>query len=169
MKATIRDGKLTLDMEELLASLSDDERRRFSQYAVFSESVMEAVVDTVAHGGCFDDYWYIGGLAQKLREKLLPLMPAAVIELVEGIAAERDRAVIQKDQYQTALYEALYHWPSDVRKPEALEHPWRSGNFTPLNKTQIDAWIGSKLPPGEWDAIKANFAAQPAETAVANG
>jgi hypothetical protein len=159
VKAKIKDNQLTIDLHELADALSDEDRKHFAKFAVYQDTLLEAVVDTVVTGACFDDDWHSTTLTRRLREKLLPLMPDAMRELVTGLLEENSRLKSANDQYHDALFEAYWkHWPEHI--PEPKQERNYHGRTKYLSKDEVDSWLNSKLPAGEWERIKAEAIAK---------
>jgi hypothetical protein len=160
MKAKIKDNQLTIDLHELADTLSDEDRKQFARFAVYQDTLLEAVVDTVVTGACFDDDWHTTSLTRRLREKLLPLMPDAMRELVTNLLEENSRLKSANDQYHDALFQLLWkYWPKHIAKEPAIDR-YHYGRTEYLTLEQADQWLNSKLPAGEWERIKAEAVAK---------
>lgn len=162
MKTTIDKGKLQIDIQELVENMTDSEREMFAKYAVFSSTLFSGVINTLVTGEAWDDGWWITGLDQQLRIKLIPLMPKIVSELVKGLLTQHARYAAAVKMHENMLLKLMQSWPRDSECP--CEHscmlPTDRHVFT---SDEADAYIAEKLGD-EWQAIKA--AAQEAGEAV---
>lgn len=164
MKVTIKDGNLNIDVQELIQNLSDDDRKVFAQYAVFREQLFSGVVDTLVNGECFEDDdglggWWISGMTQTLRLKLLPLMPAIVVGLVEKLLEENSRRTSEVSKHKNILRVLLDAWPKNVERP--VEWCYVRGDTRWMNATEAEEYIARQLG-AEWEAIKARAAVEEA-------
>ncbi len=118
MKATIEKGLLKIDMGEIVEQMDEPDKVQFYRILAFQEQLMIAVCDTVATGMAFNDdceWWSMGGLADELREKLVPLMPDAVQEFVRSLIQERDQEKRWHRLYSSAL--------NAICETHRIEHP----------------------------------------------
>lgn len=151
MKATIKDGSIQISLHELTDCMNDEDRAVLFQFAVYQEKLLQAVVETVAEGSAFNADWSIGGLPQKLREQLLPLLPTAVTELVRGLKNDIARLEKRQEFVQSALWKLQRAWPATVPPmPEGHE----SYDYKPLTPAEAEAFLNRELG-GVWHDIKA--------------
>lgn len=100
MKTEIKDGKITIDVQALVDSMSEQDVASFFEHLVFEEKLLQCFVDMMTSNYVFDSGFHsttyssnerIKTLAGTIREKLMPLMPDAhrtqLLELIE--AADR--------------------------------------------------------------------------------
>lgn len=156
MKIEIKDGKLQIDVEDLASSLSTEDLKRFSQHAVFQDSIVAAVLETIVSGGCFDDGWYISGFAEQLRKKLLPLVPVAMQELVKKLLQERDEAKANRVKVLEILHRAERHWPREVEANECTSTnpyychcPWKAEDVETFLAEQLGENWKAECTPAE--------------------
>lgn len=115
MKITINaKNALEIDLWELSDSLTDEQRELFAKYVVFRETLITGIVDTIASGDAYEGGWWVGGMADKLRQKLLPIMPEAMQKLVKSLLQQRDDAKAEVEKYRTTLARLELHWPMEV-------------------------------------------------------
>lgn len=155
MKARLNGkGVIEIDVTELSDSMSDDERDRFAQSIVFQESLLSAVVGQLVTGQSFDG-WYIGDMADRLREQLLPIVPTAMRELVASLLEQRDRAKEQLSKTRDALYRIERHWPQSVTpnlcnstRPEYCSCVWKQAD--------VEAFLARELGPNWEDQCRSS-------------
>jgi len=151
MKATLNGNCIQIDLHELAESMSDEDRAVLFQFAVYQEKLLQAVVETVVDGSAFNADWSIGGLPQKLRERLLPLLPTAVSELVRGLKNDIRRLEKRQEFVQSALWKLRRAWPATVPPmPEGHDHY----DYKPLTPAEAEEFLNREL--GDvWHDIKA--------------
>lgn len=118
MKVTVNEqGQLVIDVHTLVESMNDESRKQFYQHLAFQDTLMVAVVDTIANGVCFEGDWWSTGIENKMREKLLPLAGSNAVELfrkqLEKISSLEGKLSGMREKF-TKL---VAHWPSEVSKP----------------------------------------------------
>jgi hypothetical protein len=163
VKASIVGSELHIELAELHRELPPEVIKAFAQHAIFQDTLLEAVCDTVATGECFDGGWWSGELANRLRHRLLPLLPGAVQELCRDKIREAERLKSEARKLQSLLWELKRHWPSEATKPEWWDRRFEVGDSYPFTQADADAWLASKLGADEWARIKAEC--EPAEVA----
>jgi hypothetical protein len=155
MKATLKDGNVSIDIHALVESLTDEDRELFAKYAVFSESLFTGVVNTLVTGVAWDDGWWMTGLDQKLRVKLMPLMPQIVQELVSGLLEENARRISAIKKHEDVLSRLLRAWPREVKCPQ--EDSYVHQDCLTFTQADAEAYLVKRLGD-EWEAIKARSA-----------
>jgi hypothetical protein len=157
MKPIIKDRMLQIDLEELIDGLDDKGRQLLARYSVFEEALLSAIVDTVVTGSAFEEGWYIGEMDQRLRLKLLPLLPDAYQELVRKLLQQRDSAKAERQKALDQLERAARHWPREVQpnqctstRPEYCYCPWTSAQLEKeLAATLGENWKANCTPAQE--------------------
>lgn len=157
MKAAFKGSEFCVDLVDLAKDLPPELMKEFAQLAVFQETLMEAVVDTVVTGTCFEG-WYIGDMAQRLRTKLVPMLPDATRELVEKLIEQNERLSDRAKVLEERLQTLRFKWPEKV---EAQEFDYYHGEYRFWNRSQVDAYLKSQIPESEWESF---FAAPQSET-----
>lgn len=139
-----KEHKIEIDLQELADSLTDEDRKLFFQSVVFQEQLLTAAVETVATGSCFDECWYVGGLADSLRVKLLAVVAEGMQELVHNLLRERDTAKEEARATRALLFRLERHWPQDVKpnlcrseSPEYCTCSW--------TQEQVEEFLTEKL------------------------
>lgn len=145
-------GNIQIDLRELVDSMSDDAKAEFARHLVADELLFQAVADYIVTGQ-YHDGWWMGGGAQKLRERFLPLMPDAARNLVRDLVHERDRLAAdlknERDDYW-----ALYHaWPDTLWQLRPARSKWEPvGTLSPEQaQAMIDERAASPSPAPEGD------------------
>lgn len=121
MKAKLVKGELIIDIADVLAGLSKEERRDLARSLVADDVLFAAVLECVASDGHFGrfftedpdgEWWFDNRKLLELREKLLPLMP----EIARGAVKEalRQRNEAQSLEARTSAWAwRMYHaWPA---------------------------------------------------------
>lgn len=141
MKATIdKDGKLTIDMSEVVESMSDEDKRTIAKYAVFNEVLLTGILEALVHGTMWladeDGPWWFGGdTFNKLRLQLLPLLPDITAEAVRRIDAELRATGIERDRWRDACWALERDWPEGRRERKLYEYR------DPLTKEEAAAYL----------------------------
>jgi hypothetical protein len=147
VKATIENGEICLDLQELVNSLSEEHLRELAQAAVFQESLLNGVCDALADSTMFDGWWWGGDTFDNLRAKLLPLMPDVMAEAIRRLTEQRDTARRRADAYRRALWELQRAWhdakrPRDVQVADYLAPP-------PMTKEQAREYVEKVIADAE--------------------
>lgn len=152
MKTFIKDGKMSVDIHDLFDSMTDEDRKVFCKFAVFSETLFEGIINTVVSGETWDDGWWIGGMDQRLRAKLIPLMPEIVREFVAGLLTEHARYAKAVKMHEDMLFRLMREWPNVDKCPAERSYmrPQENHFFT---SDEAEAYIAKQLGD-EWQAIK---------------
>lgn len=145
MKAKLENGKVTIDLQDLIDTLSLDDCRDVARHVVADEYLFKAVLECVAKGEYFTDdergaWWFDERTVLEMRAKLLPLMPEIAREAVEAALHQRDEAKAESERHRRWAYQLYHawpdaHWSARPRGPEDW-HP------TPRPKdAEIDAFM----------------------------
>ncbi len=159
MKTFIKDGKMSVDIHELFDAMSDEDRKVFCKFAVFSETLFEGIINTVVNGETWDDGWWIGGMDQRLRAKLIPLMPEIVREFVSGLLTENARYAKTIKMHESMLFRLMREWPNVEKCPVESSYMRPQENHY-FNHGEAEAYIAKQLGD-EWQAFKDRAAQEP--------
>jgi hypothetical protein len=123
MKAKIENGKLTIDLQELVDSLDEAQRIELSRHLVADAELFRAVLECVAEGQYFTDddrgaWWFGRAKVLELRAKLMPLMPEVAREAVRAALDERRSAEAERDRYRRWSFAMHNEWPEWRTRPE---------------------------------------------------
>lgn len=124
MKVTIDDkGQLTLDCNELVESLDEKTLRTLSKFAVFQQTLLDGVVEALVDGQMFSNdeenaWWYGGDTFQKLRLKVLELLPAISAEAVRHLVADALASRKERDAWKDACWMLEREWDENRRERE---------------------------------------------------
>jgi hypothetical protein len=147
VKITINEkNALEIDLWELADSLTDDQRELFAKFVVFRETLITGIVDTVVKGDAYEGGWWVGGMADELRLKLLRLMPVAMRELVGSLLEQRDTAKAKLEAAIDQLRRIERHWPQEV-KENPCRNPRRELCTCPWNRADVEAVLAESLGP----------------------
>jgi hypothetical protein len=107
-------------------NLTEDEKDYIRLCLAFDEQVLLVVCEVVV-GGCVDPPgggapWWIGGMAEKLRERLIPLMPQVAQELVKDLVHDRDRERHTAKQWEKWAW-AMWHGNKNAAQVPDWENP----------------------------------------------
>lgn len=127
MKITTEKGRASFDVAAFVEAMDDETRNEVARHIVSDQAVLETVAEAAANGCHFVEmsnplhdergYWSIGGV-DKLRQKLIELMPEIARETVRDLLRKLDRAKASA-RNETENYWALYHsLPNGFRPPE---------------------------------------------------
>lgn len=127
MKVDINEqGQLVVDMQKLVEAMSDEARKQFYQHLAFQDTLMIAVVDTVANGVCFEGDWWSTRIESKIREKLLPLVGNNAMELFRKQSERIDTLESQLRLMRDRFQELLNHWPKEFAIPNRCDADFAS-------------------------------------------
>lgn len=152
MKVKIENSVLTVDLQELVDSLSKEEQRHFARHLVADKELFAAVLECVADesglGHYFEDeesWWFGSDNVLELRQKLLPLMPAIARGAVQAALQQRDAAKAEAERYRSWAFKLYHAWPDDRwhTRPRGPED-WKP-TFKPSDAV-VDAFMAA--PPG---------------------
>jgi len=156
MKAKLDNRQLTIDVHDLADSLSQEELEIFAQHVVFNEKLFQGVIETLLQGCCWDGDWYIGEMDQRLRLKLLPLMPDVMRELVAQLVTSNAKYASAVTKHESVLRVLLDHWPKEVQKP-VDNSSYVRGEYRSFNSKDAEQYIAQRLGD-EWEEIKQRHA-----------
>lgn len=151
MKAEIKGGKITLDLYDLVHSLSLEECAEVARQVVADEHLFAAVLDCVVTGSFFEDapdghWWFDSRRVLELREKLLPLMPEIAREAVKAALHQRDEAKAEAERHRSWAYRMYHAWPDS----HWSQRPKGPDDWKPTPKpsdAEIDALMTQPAPP----------------------
>lgn len=153
MRAEIKNGKIALDVYDLVQSLSEEDRAEVARQVVADEHLFAAVLDCVVAGSFFEDapgghWWFDSRSVLELREKLLPLMPEIAREAVKAALHQRDEAKADAERHRTWAY-AMYHaWPDAYWQTR----PRGPAEWKPTPKpseAEVEALLTGEKPSGK--------------------
>lgn len=145
MKATIdKDGRLCIDMSELVHAMAEPDRRTLAKYAVFEEVLLEGLIGALVDGHMWSEdddgpWWHGGNTYTKLRLKLLPLLPEVTAEAVRHIEAEARRERASAVGWRDACFKLERLWRESEYPPERRENPYAD----PMTKEQAAAYLAT--------------------------
>lgn len=122
MKAKIENGKLTIDLPELLESLSEQERKEAARFLVAEPELFAAVLECVADESRFGHFFsddpsgpwsFDTRCVLSLREKLMPLMPIIAREAVREALHQRDQAQADERRWHDWAWKLFHAWPKE--------------------------------------------------------
>ncbi|HSH44625.1 MAG TPA: hypothetical protein VK966_02145 [Longimicrobiales bacterium] len=123
VRAKLTTEALSLDLIGIVESMTPEDRLEFCRAVAFEQRIFDGLCDVVVHRHGWlwkdsDEAWGWGKYtADKMREKLIPLMPDAAVHL---LANEKDKvarleARLEAERlYSIALHEALSNLQMDV-------------------------------------------------------
>lgn len=113
MSTEVKDGKLSIRVEDLLRD--ETVLATITKYALFDEIVLHGLAEVFVHGQIdWNDGglpWYICSSSfranfERARRKLCELAPEGAQKLLDEMSLERNRAVEDRDIYQTRAWRA---------------------------------------------------------------
>lgn len=125
MNAKIADGKIQIDVSDLVDSMSAEDKRRIARSLCADDYLIKAVLEIVAdtspsgYGHFFEDdedngpWWFCSRTVLELREKLLPLMPTAARQAVLEALRQRDAAKADLKRHSDWAWRLYHAWPKD--------------------------------------------------------
>ena len=134
MKATIEEGKLKIDVEDLFYHMDPELKIKLAKHLVADDHLFGAVLDCVATGSFFEDWWFSRDRTLELREKLIPLMPEIAREAVRTALQQRNDAQMKAERMWNWAWQLFHAFPSS--------HMY--------NRPQLPDWMPAK-PPTEED------------------
>lgn len=140
MKAKLVDGKVMIDLADLIDSLSLEECRDVARQVVADEHLFAAVLDCVKDGDFFSDdargaWWFDRRSVLDLRAKLLPLMPEIAREAVKEALRQRDEAKAESERHRTWAYRMYHAWPDAFWR----DRPHGPGEWSPTPEPAPEA------------------------------
>lgn len=124
MKAVINEkGELAIDMGEVMERLPDESKRTIAKYAVFEEVLLDGVIGALVDSAMWssdDDgpWWHSTRTHERLRAKLLPLLPVVAAEAVRTIERDRRHTEASEKWYRDATRFLERRWPDRARLDE---------------------------------------------------
>ena len=156
MKATIdSDGYLKIEAGAIVESMSESDLRTFSKYAVFQEVVLNGIVDALVDGHMWNDdpepaWWFGGDTFNKLRMKLVPLLPEITRKAVSYLEQELRRARSEMAAWRDASWKLEREWnesrSNDRWRTAGLDSPYHK----PMTQEEAGVYlreVESKLSP----------------------
>lgn len=140
-----KDGNLVLDLRELVKSMSNETRNEFLKSLCADETLFDAVVDQLATGVYFEDWWFDSRTVTAWRAKLVELMPEVTRQLVRHLIFQRDSAEAEKERLNTWAYKLYHAWPDEywTRRPDRPQ--WESPGFP--SEAKLDAVLAGTEKP----------------------
>jgi hypothetical protein len=143
MKAAINaEGKLELDVGELVAGMSDADKRVVAKFACFDEVLIKGILEALVDGHMWSDetdgpWWHGGETYTKLRMQLLPLLPAITAEAVRHLEAEMRAARKERDAYRDACWRLQREWRQGDSGSFESVYEYRR----PMSKEDAEAYL----------------------------
>lgn len=144
MKATIdTDGYLKIECGSVIESLSVDDLRAFAKYAVFQEHLLRGVIDSLVSGQMWRDdeepaWWFDAETTNKLRMRVLELLPEITVAAVMHIEQERRAAEADARQWQDACWNLERNWRESLYPPE---YRYEHKSPPPMTKEQAAEYL----------------------------
>jgi hypothetical protein len=141
MKAMIDgDGYLKIECGSIIESLSESDLRTFAKYAVFQDHLLRGVVDAIVDSNMWVDddegpWWFDSETFNRLRMKLIPLLPEIAAKAVQHLDVELRRARADAKEWREACWKLERDWPQEYRPPKPPEY------HQPLTKEQARAYL----------------------------
>lgn len=121
MKINLKDGKLEIDIYNLVQNMSDEAKSSFYEHLAFEEKLLEACFDMAVGDSAFDGNFHsttygniITRLSDKLRKRLLPAIDEASKKQIENL--ERDKEYYNKEavKWQNYAWKLQREWPTII-------------------------------------------------------
>lgn len=160
-----KDSQLTMDVSELIESMSDKDKRFLGKFIAFDDILIEAICKWLATGEIDwdddnDNPWWTGSsegkstVLQKAKTALMPLMDDVANRFIAELINDRDYWKGMANQYQNELW--------------SLQRIWRDGTYPPVNnfdysqptmltkeqvKERITAFIAAHSAPPDLESV----------------
>lgn len=128
MKVEIEEEFLKINVSDLVSVMSDDAKKVFYQEIVFDETLLRACMDLLVSNGAFEDYYHsttygptLSRLADRLREKCIPLMDEAAQTLIKNLTGDLKDANENYQKYRDHAWLLEREWPVIVYDPSTGE------------------------------------------------
>lgn len=123
MKIEIKDGKIAIDVSELVYCMSAEDRREVAKHIVARSDVFKAVVDCLVTGYFFDensDWWSLSFReTEELRLRLEPLMPHIARQAIKSLVEERNKAKADLERIEKWAWSMYHAWGGETwTRPE---------------------------------------------------
>lgn len=136
MKATINDGKLCIDVNDVIDELTTEEKLEFASSLVWEDTVLREVVRVLSDDLATDGFNYN---IFEMRKLLAEKMPDVLRSLVQGILMMWLREKKERQRADTWAWKMYHAWPEEYRKSRPELEPYEPIKY--LDDAEIDRII----------------------------
>lgn len=139
----IADGylKIAINLDDIMESVSDEERARYSEGLVVNDAAMTAAVDLLIHGSTnANGFWRCESNREWLephRARVIEHLDAILFKALSGAITRRLNAEEQEKRLGAWAWKMFHAWPEDHRYDGS--RPWLENN-PDSTKKYMDAY-----------------------------
>lgn len=140
-----KDGNMVIDLRVLVDAMSKDVRDELLKHLCADELLFGAVVDQLASGAYFEDWWFDSKTVTEWRARLIELMPDVTRALVRSLIHDRDSAEAEKKRLNDWAYRLWHAWPDSHWRARPERPDWVPTEW--VSEKKLDAVLAGDENP----------------------